>query len=343
MAMFLLRPLGPPLAFLSVLAACDGRRADETVAPRETRAPDAPRDAVPRSEGAAPPVEKPCEALFAAVLAKKSACSGVQPSASRRADLHAWFVDQCEWARSAPGSVIDDAAIAACGGSLAEAACDGAFLFTSASVPSPLFVRSHEPSLACRWPVGSLANDAPCGADHQCASGWCTAAGGTCGTCKEPLALGSPCIGSGLDCARGSRCHYPENACVRVTDDPGGPCTSHSDCGYGLRCDPGAKTCKPYAPGGEPALGSCSPAAPCEPGLACRFGPAGGTCSAPTWEPNGAPCDPDGSTRCADGTCTMMGESGAGLCVADAVTGYAAKNGAPAPCMASFSEERPDR
>src|SRR5262249_23929234 len=58
-----------------------------------------------------------------------------------------------------------------------------------------LFAADFPPE--CQPPAGARAAGAPCGADAQCQSAFCSIdANAVCGTCQTPPVAGAPCLGS---------------------------------------------------------------------------------------------------------------------------------------------------
>jgi hypothetical protein len=80
----------------------------------------------------------------------------------------------------------------------------------------------------CSEQLGTLPEDAVCGAFSQCASGYCAGASGPrCGTCRPKPGLGESCP-TGV-CDEGLQCHYPDRHCV-VPKSAGEACNDNNEC-----------------------------------------------------------------------------------------------------------------
>jgi hypothetical protein len=171
---------------------------------------------------------------------------------------------------------------------------------------------------ACQF-KGSLAAGAACGADSQCASGFCrTPETSFCGVCAE-------LAGEGAVCESDSACQSPllcseAGRCAKAGGE-GATCSETAPCNWAsFYCSNGDGTCKRYGTAG----GACNEAgpdisAPCDWGLTCRPGGTG-TCQPNRTVPAGQACgaagpgEPfvscHGSASCIDNVCQAPGKDG---------------------------------
>jgi hypothetical protein len=188
---------------------------------------------------------------------------------------------------------------------------------------------------ACKF-VGTLAPQAPCVSNGQCASGLCAHSGaGTCGVCAVPTPIGGDC--STVVCVEGATCNIVQK-CVAwaaegaACNDEKAPCKSPLDCVAGT-CQPNPVPPAELGKGaacGSPGYAFCS----VEQGLTC----IGGTCVEKALASLGQPCDPETggdeigcaasvcvgpTTDTGKGTCTPLAQEGAACAEGVVVSGCA--------------------
>jgi hypothetical protein len=315
----------------SVSAAGDGGGGNEAGidADADARAPDDPRR---------PAADAACSERATAYCARLDACfhaelARVYGDASR---CEARQKLSCTPAVLAAGSATTPDDVRACASALAGATCDDLFVV-------------HRAPAACHAKAGSLANDASCGFDAQCASSHCYGAGAAlvgCGHCAPRASDGGACANAndcddGLVCAKTARCRAPLDIGGTCSDDA--PCKATSLClqgkciawlGEGDVCDGSADTCdrsralwcnfvahrceaaKPLIGGSDCALVASGPpgAAYCTASSACaEKTPNAFTCL--TAASDGAACDRNKGPLCMPpafcdrGTCNVITES----------------------------------
>ena len=131
---------------------------------------------------------------------------------------------------------------------------------------------------------GPRADASPCTADAQCASGFCDAVPGGCGTCAaRPVA--------------------------------GDPCPTAASCGMGLVCESSSGTCIPFKKLGDACTSDCSPTLWCNSGTCAALGDVGAACT-------GSPidCDYTIGLDCISGHCTAVTTATSGGTCGMAVT-----------------------
>lgn len=202
---------------------------------------------------------------------------------------------ECRSESALTGSGFDRAAIETCQGAMASASCDDLFGGRVA---------------ACQR-KGTLANEAPCGSNAQCQSGFCRMPETAfCGKCAARAAEGAPCDVEGscqfpLMCSEAGRCVTPAGEGDLCNESrpcrPGGSlfCASDNSC---KRRSAEGKACNSTA---------TAPRQPCEIGHTCRPS-ANGLCRAIRFAAPGAAC---GLPSSSSGTLVLC--RGSGSCVRD--------------------------
>ncbi len=134
-----------------------------------------------------------------------------------------------------------------------------------------------DPPPAVCWSAlkGTVAVDAACFIDADCASGSCDATAKTCpGKCRATLGEGAACGDNGSFCNPQTGLSCLGKVCTAPTDLPRGkasdPCGVFSDCESGMACLQGA-CAAPATAGGDCILDS-----DCQPTLYCLFSLQGG-------------------------------------------------------------------
>ena len=241
-----------------------------------------------------------CDALAEAATAYFQKCL---PAPSVALAIAQRFAAECKMVAGAPGSTGIGAALRAC-----EAAYESAAEVCAAMDAAP-----------CLPPRGVSANGAPCGADAQCVSGFCSVptggidapsayfsfavaqnammpavTRGACGTCA-PCGDG-PC-GSGLVCEQGT-CAPPHPG------DVGESCVAYP-CKNGLQCDTRKITCAVPAAEGEACVDpQSSLGLGCAAPLVCQHAGMGVTGTCVRGIAQGGRCSPSG-LACARGQCDL--------------------------------------
>lgn len=272
------------------------------------------------SDTAPPPDTTPgadCEAYAATWCERRLACGAGAFEAGYRsvAECETQQTAACTDRRDATGSGLTAAVLAACTADLAAASCTTVLDYEA----SRCLVR------------GSLADEAACLVDDQCAGGDCrlTYNADDCGRCMTLAKAGDSCTqdpdeeeqvicGPGLQCINGI-CKSAPLSGLGETCEP----SSFRRCLGNLYCDPSFVCVEPLAEGAActELLGECNIAQNlfCDPeGLVCRKAPmhdVGGTCY-PIGTPGGAGCGP--GAWCGPGfICKAFVEAG-GACDLDA-------------------------
>ncbi len=144
---------------------------------------------------------------------------------------------------------------------------------------------------------GTLAADAECSSDFQCASGYCNTSETCPGVCEATLAAGSPCD-SDSQCNFGLVCDFDVDPSVCATPaakaDQGEACEYDDQCKYGLFClitdfETYVGACEPWLALGDLCNGDGNMGMVCEPGLACSS--TSGECENQTVVGVGETCD----------------------------------------------------
>jgi len=167
--------------------------------------------------------EQACKTYVGAYCSQLDKCSPIylQLLWKDAADCEARLVPVCVKALGLSDTAKTPESTAACGDAVAALDCSS---LLTRKIPA-----------ACTPPAGPRAQDAVCGEDGQCATGYCaTPLDQACGTCKN-----------------------------RAADSQ--PCTRDDDCAYELTC---AKNlvCTPFVA----KAGECDDNHPCAPGLSCQ-------------------------------------------------------------------------
>lgn len=130
-------------------------------------------------------VPEACALLFARRVDYDRRCTGAPfPAADARP-----FIDACVGFATAPGSELGVAEITACADQLGDA-CVFASTYPDCVGDGPDMLYPYHDL------HGSGAPGAPCFAQVQCASGHCSAVGGSCGRCQRARAPGETCDGA---------------------------------------------------------------------------------------------------------------------------------------------------
>jgi hypothetical protein len=300
--------------------------------------------------GAAGGVSAACDQSFDAYVA--TASCDVALSTSEVARLRPIFDAACAAQFSLPGSGLTAASLAACAQAVQASPCLG----------------TNFPACS-NTPAGTLAVDAPCASDTQCASAFCalqtvtTGNGGettsTCGTCAATTPPGQSCAGSTPRCAPGTECSSDVNpTCVPIPwGAVGDTCNGATAfCNSDFTCD-GTGTCAlPAAAGaacqvsqdcasplvcagsmcgnGDPVGATCTlDGTGCAHGLECD--PTTYTCAAVTFANPGDPCGD--TTLCAVGQCNVGATGGSPTCPTLVADGQPCPSDATSTCD-TFSE-----
>ncbi|MBU1242040.1 hypothetical protein KKD52_01630 [Myxococcota bacterium] len=168
---------------------------------------------------------------------------------------------------------------------------------------------------------GTLATDAECSSNWQCASGFCNTAETCPGFCEPTVGVGQPCDDSD-QCNSGLECNWDTDSPVCATPAAkaaqGDECEWHDDCEYGLFClitdfETYVGVCQPWLGEGDVCDGDGNMDVVCEPGLACDY--VSGECAPVTVVGVGETCDNE-TIICsfADRAYCMEGQS-MGTCV----------------------------
>lgn len=279
-----------------------------------------------------------CKAFVDGVLDSASRCPSV--SGYPRFELQRdGLTLACNTAFEAEGIAPDFAAqVSACGAKFASPACPD---------------RRDEPIIKsalaeCKLSGGSLADDEPCSADYQCASGTCAYLVASCRKCATLVPLGGDC--SKKACVAGARCEVRGDGasgttaeCVLQGPQEGEACAKSPfpRCAAGLHCmrEPDNSTPSEVCRSPQRAGGPCNMDSECAGGLVCRvtremkrkcleplreggdctFGGcapdlgcgAGAKCAPVQIVSMGSPCG-DGVTYCGEGFCLFSATSGPG-------------------------------
>lgn len=227
-----------------------------------------------------------CDDYYTALVVR---CAALSSDPDQQAILRARFRQVCANQIKLPGSGMTPSRIDACSAALDLQDCQ-----SGAPPPSE-----------CTF-FGSLALDAPCNENAQCASGGCSANGNNgCGTCVRPPTVGDPCnllvgcsgdavclnlicvpvarggigaacgplpaaqCGLGLYCARGN----DAGTCAALQQEAGAGCGGPSQFSFPLPggCKP-PLICNDYPMTCQPPLASgtaCNETVECANGLAC--------------------------------------------------------------------------
>ncbi len=262
-----------------------------------------------------------------------------------------------------PGLVMTPSTIDSCAGVLESAPCNANVdWFTGAGIEA-----------LCTIPKGTQPEAAPCVTSAQCASGSCSSAHAFFPIDIEPGALGcggtcvtksGDCQGNDLLCPPDTECR--EGACNRRgIVDVDGVCASNASCKPGLRCvlptGGGPTRCEKGGPGTlgaecsapwdcvAPAAcyggkcttpvgagGTCTPAVPCAPGLACnrRLSEQSSICTRIEYGAPGDHCN-GAVTACEVGACEGASENFVGRCPAFGPDGATCYRQSPCDELAS--------
>lgn len=162
-----------PLVLLLPLACGPGLSGGSTDSGEPTGGPTAPAD-----------LEQACALLFSRRVDYDERCTGWPfPAAEAQP-----FVESCVGIATAPGAQLEIAEITACADQLAGACVIGTGETYPGCVgdgPDLLYPNHDRP--------GSAAPGAPCFAQLQCASGYCSAGPDACGACQRARKLGEGC------------------------------------------------------------------------------------------------------------------------------------------------------
>ncbi len=212
-----------------------------------------------------------------------------------------------------------------------------------ATDPCLSFFDTDQPMQCQPATPGTVAQGGACGANNQCATGFCaTGTYAVCGTCQPKPAVGAACQ-SQADCGGGLACGKPAGAtaltigaCAAFVaqsgacDDDAFPCQAGQQC-VGAKANVAQSgTCQPAV---SSVGGTCdssrktAPACDADDGLACNHptGMAMGTCAPIQLVGAGKPCGTVGTAtvECqAGGLCKKAATTDAmGTCVAPAADG----------------------
>ena len=192
-------------------------------------------------------------------------------------------------------SALTRGELLSCSRSLRDVSCDTTTLLVNDACRA--LVNDLAMSAGVLVDVAGGCGAAVCGADE-----YCDRTEPSCPSCRQPVALGQPCVGA--RCEYGAYCEPSSQRCAMLLPE-GMPCDSSSQCarsgfakGDFLRCRQGV--CAKAASEHEP----CASATDCELRLAC----IAGVCTARKRQ--GAPCDSNdacGSFHfCIASTCTQV-------------------------------------
>jgi hypothetical protein len=259
-----------------------------------------------------------CKGAYTSIRAGLSRCFPGFVSATPDPAEADFAARECVNDLAAPGSATQASNISACADAYKSVSCETlgeAIGNGSGAIP------------ACKFPKGTLAVGAPCGADAQCTGVCNRPQGKNCGVCAAAAKEGEAC--GTTRCEEGLQCVPATDKCAKraatvgqgaACDDTVGPkCNTSLDCGADKKCPvvpklgeactslcadslcdfAGTKKCIAYRKVGESCTGF-----DCEQGIDCS-GPGGAKkCTAPVKVKPGGDCSGDGTT-CEIGQCGL--------------------------------------
>lgn len=220
-------------------------------------------------------LEEACDLLFARRVDYDQRCTGVlAPPADAQS-----FVESCVGFATAPGALLEISDLTACADQLAGLCLFGVAYPDCVGYGPDMLYPNHDLP-------GSAPPGAPCFAQVQCDSGYCSALGDECGQCQRTRARGESCeeasdlcVGTscidgvceipgthegetcvdygGGGCQSTLYCHSDDDVLMGVCTTPGQPgdaCTPEAECAVDLYCDD--SVCSTRLADGAPCAGS---------------------------------------------------------------------------------------
>ncbi|MFO0592143.1 MAG: hypothetical protein U0441_31660 [Polyangiaceae bacterium] len=146
-----------------------------------------------------------------------------------------FYSPEMEWMFALPDVDFGADQVQRCADDMREASCDKYYSYSMANPDCPM--------------VGTRAEKDACAAYVQCASGYCSVAGGAeCGVCAPTAALGADCTAASPVCESGSYCGE-DGKCAAIPVIKEGDACASGWCGNSLRCVDG-KCAAPIPEGG---------------------------------------------------------------------------------------------
>jgi len=255
-----------------------------------------------------------CAAYASALCAKIQACApGLFPifGFAEISDCQANYLQSCNDTLAAPDSGWTASVAEQCGSAYSDLNCT-------------TFLGPGGNPATCLAHGGTVANGGACSTPWQCASGRCSLPTlvGQCGTCVPTIAVGQPCTNDtllGAPCADNLVCALTSASPTATVCAPlvsmGGACADSAVCPTDGYCDSTTHVCTKLPGAGASCAGKaiylCDPT---QTGSLCDA--TSSTCLPVTVTRVGGPCGmlAGSSANCSysSGTCTIVGDAGAG-------------------------------